>query len=148
MTVNILYLYPDFMSLYGDNGNVRILEKRLKDQGFEVQINKATITDEKISFEDADLVYMGSGYESNRNLAAKHLAKFKTELFEAVDEGVPMLFTGNSYDILGKGITSADGSFGKAWDSLVLRSGSSSKSVTRAMSSLRTMSPVTAMSDS
>jgi glutathione peroxidase len=36
MTVNILYLYPDFMSLYGDNGNVRILEKRLKDQGFEV----------------------------------------------------------------------------------------------------------------
>ena len=55
MTVNILYLYPDFMSLYGDNGNVRILEKRLKDQGFEVQINKATITDENISFEDADL---------------------------------------------------------------------------------------------
>lgn len=111
MTVNILYLYPDFMSLYGDNGNVRILEKRLKDQGFEVQIDKATITDEKISFEDADLVYMGSGYESNRNLAAEHLAKFKTELFEAVDEGVPMLFTGNSYDILGKGITTADGRF-------------------------------------
>ena len=58
MTVNILYLYPDFMSLYGDNGNVRILEKRLKDQGFDVNINKATITDEKISFEDADLVYI------------------------------------------------------------------------------------------
>ena len=108
MTVNILYLYPDFMSLYGDNGNVRILEKRLKDQGFEVQIDKATITDEKISFEDADLVYMGSGYESNRNLAAEHLAKFKAELFEAVDEGVPMLFTGNAYDVLGSSIVTPD----------------------------------------
>ena len=71
----------------------------------------ATITDEKISFEDADLVYMGSGYESNSNLAAEHLAKFKAELFEAVEEGVPMLFTGNSYDILGKGITASDGTF-------------------------------------
>ena len=31
MNVNILYLYPDFMSLYGDNGNVRILAKRLEE---------------------------------------------------------------------------------------------------------------------
>ena len=111
MNVNILYLYPDFMSLYGDNGNVRIMQKRLEDQGFEVTITKRTITDKEISFEDADFVYMGSGFESNRNLAAKHLAQFKDSLIKAVDDGVPMLFTGNSYDILGKGITTADGSF-------------------------------------
>lgn len=111
MNVNILYLYPDFMSLYGDNGNVRILEKRLKDQGFETAIIKSTITDKNISFEGIDFVYMGSGFESNRNRAAKHLAQFKDELVKAVDDGVPMLFTGNSYDILGKGITNPDGSF-------------------------------------
>ena len=111
MNVNILFLYPDFMSLYGDNGNVRIMQKRLEDQGFEVEITKRTITDSEISFEDADFVYMGSGFESNRNLAAKHLAQFKDGLLKAVDDGVPMLFTGNSYDILGKGITTADGSF-------------------------------------
>ena len=111
MNVNILYLYPDFMSLYGDNGNVRILTKRLEDQGFEVSIIKRTITDTDISFEDVDFVYMGSGYESNRNLTAKHLAQFKDSLIKAIDDGVPMLFTGNSYDILGKGITSPDGSF-------------------------------------
>ena len=111
MNVNILYLYPDFMSLYGDNGNVRIMKKRLEDQGFEVEITKRTITDSKIDLENADFVYMGSGFESNRNLAAKHLAQFKDGLFKAVEDGVPMLFTGNSYDILGKGITAADGSF-------------------------------------
>ena len=111
MNVKILYLYPDFMSLYGDNGNVRILEKRLKDQGFDVEIEKATITDDDISFEGFDFVYMGSGFESNRNLAAKHLAQFKTQFVKAVDDGVPMLFSGNSYDILSKGITTADGSF-------------------------------------
>lgn len=111
MNVNILFLYPDFMSLYGDNGNVRIMQKRLEDQGFEAAVIKRTITDNDISFEGIDFVYMGSGFESNRNLAAKHLASFKDALTKAIDDGVPMLFTGNSYDILGKGITSPDGSF-------------------------------------
>ena len=68
------------MSLYGDNGNVRILERRLKDQGFDVEIIKRTITDSTITFDDADFVYMGSGFESNRNLVAKHLAQFKDGL--------------------------------------------------------------------
>ena len=104
MNVKILYLYPDFMSLYGDNGNVRILERRLKDQGFDVEIIKRTITDSAIAFDDVDFVYMGSGFESNRNLVAKHLSQFKDGLVKAIDDGVPMLFTGNAYDVLGSSI--------------------------------------------
>ena len=50
MSVKILYLYSDFMNLYGDNGNVRILEKRLKDQGLDVEIINRTITDFEINF--------------------------------------------------------------------------------------------------
>ena len=108
MNVRILYLYPDYMNLYGDNGNVRILERRLRDQGFEVEIVSGTVTDPKISFENVDFVYMGSGYESNRNMAADHLKRSVKELIRAIDEGVPMLFTGNSIDILGKGIITSD----------------------------------------
>lgn len=110
MSVKILYLYPDFMNLYGDNGNVRILEKRLKDQGLDVEIINRTITDFEINF-NVDFVYMGSGYESNRNLVADHIYRYKTALIRAIIDGVPMLFTGNSYDLLGKGITTADGKF-------------------------------------
>ena len=110
MNVKILYLYPDFMNLYGDNGNVRILERRLKDQGFDVEIVSRTITDYDISF-DYDFVYMGSGYESNRNLVADHICRYKSAFIRAIIDGVPMLFTGNSYDLLGKGITAADGRF-------------------------------------
>ena len=110
MSVKILYLYPDFMNLYGDNGNVRILERRLKDQGLHVEIITRTITDYEINF-NVDFVYMGSGFESNRNIAADHLCRYKTALVRAIIDGVPMLFTGNSYDLLGKGITTADGKF-------------------------------------
>ncbi len=109
MNVKILYLYPDFMNLYGDNGNVRILERRLQDQGFDVETVRKTITDKDICFEDVDFVYMGSGFESNRNKVASHLAQFREGLVKAIDDGVPMLFTGNSYDILGDKIEGANG---------------------------------------
>ncbi len=105
--IRILHLYYDIMNLYGDNGNVRIMQRRLEDQGFNVVIENSTVYDDDIDF-DADFVYMGSGYESNRNLALAHLSKFKGSLLRAVVNGVPMLFTGNSYDILGKGITTHD----------------------------------------
>lgn len=108
MKVRILYLYPDYMNLYGDNGNVRILQRRLRDQGFEVEILGGTVTDPKIHFMDVDFVYMGSGFESNRNMTADHLKRSVSELTQAINEGVPMLFTGNSYDILGKGIITSD----------------------------------------
>jgi len=108
MKVRILYLYPDYMNLYGDNGNVRIMKRRLEDQGMEVEIVSGTITDPRISIKDVDFVYMGSGFESNRNMAADHLKRSIKELTEAIDEGVPMLFTGNSYDILGKTIITSD----------------------------------------
>ena len=108
MNVRILYLYPDYMNLYGDNGNVRIMKKRLEDQGFEVEIVSGTVTDPKIAIDDVDFVYMGSGFESNRNFAADHLKRSLKELTKAIDDGVPMLFTGNSMDILGKGIITSD----------------------------------------
>ncbi len=105
MKATILYLYHDLMSLYGDNGNVRIMEKRLRDQGFDVEIVRKTITDESISFDGFDLIYCGSGTESKRAAAAAHLKLFEKEFSKAVSEGTPMLFTGNSWGMLGKTIT-------------------------------------------
>ena len=47
MEVKILHLYSDIMNLYGEYGNIKILEKHLKDQGFEVIIDRKTIGEEK-----------------------------------------------------------------------------------------------------
>ena len=109
MKVLILYLYYDFMNLYGDNGNVRIMEKRLKDQGFEVEVIRKTVTDDDISFDGVDLIYCGSGTESRRFAAVKHLKKFEEGFKNAVASGTPVLFTGNAWGMLGSSITSLDG---------------------------------------
>ena len=109
MTAKILYLYYDFLNLYGDNGNVRIMEKRLKDQGFDVEITRKTVTDEDISFEGFDLIYCGSGTESRRTAAVSHLKTFEKQFSAAVEEGTPVLFTGNAWGMLGKNITTLYG---------------------------------------
>ena len=109
MKAKILYLYYDFLNLYGDNGNVSILEKRLKDQGFEVEIVRKTVTDDAITFEGFDLIYCGSGTESRRAAATTHLKRFEKGFAEAVSSGTPILFTGNSWGMLGKSITTLTG---------------------------------------
>lgn len=109
MKAKILYLYYDFMNLYGDNGNVRIMEKRLEDQGFEVEIVNKTVTDGDISFDGFDFIYCGSGTESRRAVATRHLKQFENEFKAAIDAGTPILFTGNSWGMLGNSITSVTG---------------------------------------
>ncbi|MBQ8573167.1 MAG: glutamine amidotransferase [Ruminococcus sp.] len=109
MTVKILHLYSDFMNLYGEYGNVRLLTKALEEKGCEVILDKKTITDNEIDFTDYDFIYCGAGTERKRTFALNHLKKFKDSLKSALDSGKVMLFTGNSWEMLGKSIETADG---------------------------------------
>ena len=51
-TFKIAHLYYDLMNLYGENGNLRYLKKRLEEQGLDVSIEFLSI-DDKIDFKDA-----------------------------------------------------------------------------------------------
>ena len=109
MSIKILHLYPDFMNLYGEYGNIRLLTKALEDKGFEASTESKTITDNEIDFDLYDFLYCGAGTESKRTFALNHLKKFKDSLKSAFDSGKVMLFTGNAWEMLGKSIETADG---------------------------------------
>jgi len=109
MKVKILHLYYDIMNLYGENGNVRMMERRLKDQGLDVEVDKKTLTDTFIDFTQYDFIYCGCGTESNRNACLKHLSQFAVNLKTAFAWGRVMLFTGNAYEMLGKTLTDPEG---------------------------------------
>ncbi|MBE6793749.1 MAG: glutamine amidotransferase [Ruminococcaceae bacterium] len=109
MEIKILHLYSDFMNLYGEYGNVRLLTKSLEDKGCAVLTEHKTITDSEIDFENYDFIYCGAGTESKRTFALNHLKRFKDSLKSAFDSGKVMLFTGNSWEMLGKSIESAEG---------------------------------------
>ena len=108
MICNILYLYPNLMNLYGDNGNVRGLEKHLQDQGVQVQVRRVE-PGEPLTFEDVHLIYMGSGTERSQKAALEALKPHRGDLLAALERGVQLLFTGNSMELLGQSITAGDG---------------------------------------
>lgn len=110
MKIKILHLYSDFLNLYGEYGNVRLLTKKLEEKDCEVVIDKKTVTDNDIDFADYDFIYCGAGTESKRSFALNHLKKFKESLKCAFENNKVMLFTGNSWEMLGKYIETADGS--------------------------------------
>ena len=99
--IKVLYLYHDIMNLYGDNGNIRFLEKALKDQGQEVEIARRTVCDKLDDLNEYDVIYCGPGMESNRNVCLKHLSQYKKELLEAFNNDKVFLFTGISYEMFG-----------------------------------------------
>ncbi|MBQ1978027.1 MAG: hypothetical protein II225_04685 [Ruminococcus sp.] len=109
MKAKILYLYYDIMNLYGENGNIRMIERVLTQKGAEVEIDRKTITDEDIDFTQYDFIYCGAGTERSRDACIKHLVKFADSLKKAYEEGRVMLFTGNSYEMLGKSLHTAEG---------------------------------------
>ena len=109
MSVKFLYLYYDIMNLYGENGNVRMMERILKNKGVEVEIDRKTITDTQIDFTQYDFIYCGAGTELSRDACIKHLKQFAHSLKKAYESNVVMLFTGNSYEMLGQTLHTAQG---------------------------------------
>ncbi len=106
--IRVLFLYHDLMNLYGENGNIRVLERYLKDQGEDVQVDRRTVGDD-LKINDYDFIYCGCGTEKNRNVALKHLNQYKEDLKASFNDNKVILFTGNSYQMLGKSIKLADG---------------------------------------
>ena len=103
MEVKLLHLYYDIMNLYGEYGNMRMLERHLKDQGFDVILDKKSLNDE-INFNDYDFIYVGSGTERNQDVILEDMYRYRDNFKDAIENNKVILMTGNSYEILGKSI--------------------------------------------
>lgn len=107
-TFKIAHLYYDLMNLYGENGNVRFLVKKLEEQDLDVEVHFLTIGD-KIDFKKYDFYYMGMGSEQNQNLVYEDIIKYKKEIINAINNKKFFLITGNSLELFGKNIKYLDG---------------------------------------
>lgn len=108
MEIKILHLYYDLLNLYGEYGNVKILEKRLTDNGFSVSVDEKTIGDD-VDLSRYDFVYIGSGTESKLYRCAEHFMTLKEQVETFVNSGKILLATGVSCELLGKNITGGNG---------------------------------------
>ena len=96
------------MNMYGDYGNVVMLQRRLEDLGMEVIVDRRD--DGDVLFDGSyDFIYCGAGTEKKRDRALGLLMAEKDALKEAIESGTQVLFTGNSWEMLGRSIHTVDG---------------------------------------
>lgn len=88
MEIKLLHLYSDIMNLYGEYGNMKILDQHLKDQGFEVIVDKKSIGEEK-NFEEYDFIYMGCGTEKNQQVILQDMLQEKEKFINAIEKRKP-----------------------------------------------------------
>ena len=116
MELNLLHLYPDCMSLYGEYANVAVLKRHLEALGVSVTV-KGVSLDDTPDFSAADFIYMGAGTERTQKAALTALEGKGAELKAALDRGAVVLFTGSAMETLGASVTDTAG---KVWPGLGL----------------------------
>lgn len=100
--IKILYLYPDILDLYGDIGNIKVLQYRIEKRGFSCQIDTYSIGDKAPDFSSYDIVFSGGGADNEQKILSDDLIKYKEEIKKAVSEGVFFLLICGSYQLFGK----------------------------------------------
>lgn len=99
--IKLYHLYPDAMNLYGDLGNVICLGKRCQWRNIDFEVVNVKLG-EKISFEDADIIYMGGGQDRGQKTIANDLYKRGKEIRDRIESGLPALTICGGFQLFGK----------------------------------------------
>lgn len=106
--MKILHLYHDIMNLYGEYANVLAMQRILSKNGYDCTVDKLSICD-NADLSAYDFIYIGSGTERNQRVVLNDLCKYADDFKKLINDGKVILMTGNSFEMLGKTITDADG---------------------------------------
>lgn len=99
--IRILHLFPKLLSLYGEYGNVRIIEKYLVENGYNVEVSECEFPSND-TINDFDLYYIGSGTEANILEAIKRLSPIGDTLKKLYEANKFFFVTGNAMSLFGK----------------------------------------------
>ena len=67
-SLHICHLYYDILNLYGDNGNIRTMEKRLAWRGIDSKVTKLSFG-EVDTTQDYDIIFIGGRGRQHRSAA-------------------------------------------------------------------------------
>jgi CobQ-like glutamine amidotransferase family enzyme len=102
-TIRVGHLYPDYLNIYADRGNIAVLSRRAAWRGHDIEVT-ALGMDDAIEPGAHDLYYVGGGQDREQFLVAENLAGKAAPLIEAVvDGGAALLAVCGGYQLLGRG---------------------------------------------
>ena len=100
MRIVVAHLYPEYLNIYADRGNIAVLERRAAWRGHELDVRPVSIGDPLPA--GADLLYVGGGQDREQALVAQDIAARADELSAAIDAGAAALAVCVGYQLLGR----------------------------------------------
>jgi hypothetical protein len=101
MRIRVGHLYPDYLNIYADRGNIAVLSARAHARGHELDVRAISMRD-AVPPGAIDLFYVGGGQDREQALVADDLAAKKEPLREAVERGAAFLAVCGGYQLLGR----------------------------------------------
>jgi CobQ-like glutamine amidotransferase family enzyme len=102
MKIRVGHLYPEYLNIYADRGNIAVFERRSTLRGHELEVSAISIGDDLVPGE-YDLLYIGGGQDREQALIAPDLAAKGDAVKEAVEAGAAVLAVCGGYQLLGRG---------------------------------------------
>jgi CobQ-like glutamine amidotransferase family enzyme len=101
MKIRVGHLYPDYLNIYADRGNIAVLDRRAAWRGHELHLRAIGVGDE-IRAGEHDLLYVGGGQDREQALIAPDFAAKADGLRAAIDAGAAVLAVCGGYQLLGR----------------------------------------------
>lgn len=101
MIIRVGHLYPDYLNIYADRGNIAVLARRAAWRGHELQVDSIGMR-ELVEPGAHDLYYVGGGQDREQALVAQDIAGKGDALGKAVTAGAAVLAVCGGYQLLGR----------------------------------------------
>jgi CobQ-like glutamine amidotransferase family enzyme len=95
------HLYPDYLNIYADRGNIAVLSRRAAWRGHELDVRPVSVG-EPVDPGEHDLFYIGGGQDREQALVAQDLLAKAAGVRDSVAEGVALLAVCGGYQLLGR----------------------------------------------
>jgi len=108
VTIRVAHLYPEYLNIYADRGNIAVLSNRARWRGIGLEVEPVSLGDD-LRPGAHDLLYIGGGQDREQGLIAPDLAARGEAIREAVAGGVAVLAVCGGYQLLGRFYRGRDG---------------------------------------
>jgi CobQ-like glutamine amidotransferase family enzyme len=95
------HLFPDYLNIYADRGNIAVLTRRAAWRGHELEV-QGLGADNVVRPGEHDLYYIGGGQDREQELIAPALAAQGEALRAAVEGGAALLAVCGGYQLMGR----------------------------------------------
>jgi CobQ-like glutamine amidotransferase family enzyme len=102
MRIRVGHLYPEYLNIYADRGNIAVFAQRAAWRGHTLDV-RGLAMDDVIVPGDHDLLYIGGGQDREQLLVARNLAAKAEQVLEAAAGGAAVLAVCGGYQLLGRG---------------------------------------------